>query len=101
MQDADDTITSLRFTTRKDYEDWMARLEKLPAYVEQTTALLREGIKEKIVLPKNCDGPHPRADRQAGRGQTRGQPVLPALQDPAAPTSRRRKSRPCARTRSR
>ena len=52
VQDADDTITSLRFTTRKDYEDWMARLEKLPAYVEQTTALLREGIKEKIVLPK-------------------------------------------------
>ena len=52
VQDADETINNLRFTTRKDYEDWMARLEKLPAYVEQNTALMREGIKEKIVLPK-------------------------------------------------
>ena len=52
VQDADETINNLRFTTRKDYEDWMARLEKLPAYVEQTTTLLRQGIKENIVLPK-------------------------------------------------
>ena len=52
VQDADETINNLRFTTRKDYEDWMARLEKLPAYVEQNTALMRQGIREKIVLPK-------------------------------------------------
>jgi uncharacterized protein (DUF885 family) len=31
----------------KDYEDWIARLRGLPAYLEQTAALLRLGIAEK------------------------------------------------------
>ena len=52
VQDADNTITSLRFSTLKDYRDWLARLQKLPAYLEQTTAVMREGIREKILLPK-------------------------------------------------
>ena len=52
VQDADNTATNLRFTTRKDYDDWTARLEKLPAYIEQTTSRMREGIKERVLLPK-------------------------------------------------
>ena len=52
MQTADDVVTSLRFATLKDYQDWVARLERLPTLIEQTTALMREGIREKILLPK-------------------------------------------------
>ena len=52
VQTADDLITSLRFSTPEDYRNWLARLEKLPTLIEQTTALMREGIKENILLPK-------------------------------------------------
>ena len=52
VQTADDTITGLRFDTPGDYNHWLARLEKLPTLIDQTTALMREGIKEHILLPK-------------------------------------------------
>ena len=43
---------ALRFTTAKDYEDWLARLKTLPVRIAQTIALMRQGIKEGIVYPK-------------------------------------------------
>lgn len=43
---------ALRFTTLKDYEDWLARLKHLPVRIEQTIALMRRGIKEGIIYPK-------------------------------------------------
>ena len=52
IQTANELADSLRFQTVKDYEDWVARLKGLPPYVEQTTALLREGIHAGIVHPK-------------------------------------------------
>ena len=52
VQNSDDLLTSLRFTKRKDYEDWCARLEKLPTLIAQETALMREGIKEHVLQPK-------------------------------------------------
>ena len=52
VQTADDLAEALRFDTLKDYEDWLARLTALPDYVEQTIALMREGIKQQILLPK-------------------------------------------------
>ncbi len=52
VQDADDLLTNLRFAKKKDYEDWCARLEKLPALIEQTTALMRQGMEEHILQPK-------------------------------------------------
>lgn len=36
----------------KDYEDWVARLKSFPAYTEQTIALMREGIKQKVLQPQ-------------------------------------------------
>jgi uncharacterized protein (DUF885 family) len=52
VQTADDVITSLPFNTVKDYQNWLERLDKLPDLIAQTTALMREGMKEKILLPK-------------------------------------------------
>src|SRR4030095_1322835 len=42
----------LRFETVKDYQDWLARLKTLPLRIEQTIALMRLGIKERVVHPK-------------------------------------------------
>ena len=52
VQTADDLADALRFETLKDYDDWLARLRALPVYIEQTTALMREGIQHRILLPK-------------------------------------------------
>ncbi len=49
---ADEMASSLRFDTLKDYEDWLARLRAYPASLDQATALMREGIKRRIVQPK-------------------------------------------------
>src|SRR5205807_1053175 len=33
-------------------EDWLARLRAFPAYMQQTIALMREGIGRRMLLPK-------------------------------------------------
>ncbi|MGH7817304.1 MAG: DUF885 family protein, partial [Candidatus Binatia bacterium] len=43
---------ALRFETVKDYDDWLERLRALPAHIEKTVALMRQGIKERIIHPK-------------------------------------------------
>lgn len=52
IQTANELADSLRFTTVKDYEDWLARLRAFSGYMDQTMTLMREGIKEKMMLPK-------------------------------------------------
>ena len=52
IQTADELADSLRFEAVKDYEDWLGRLERFPALMEQTIALLREGIRVGRVQPK-------------------------------------------------
>jgi len=52
IQTQNELADSLRFETLKDYEDWIARLNSFPAYMDQTIALMREGAKARIVLPK-------------------------------------------------
>jgi uncharacterized protein (DUF885 family) len=51
-QTIDDLGTSLRFETLKDYEDWLARLRAVPAHLDQVTALLRQGMRERMVHPR-------------------------------------------------
>jgi uncharacterized protein (DUF885 family) len=43
---------ALRFETVKDYEDWIARLRSFGGYMDQTIALMREGMRRHIVQPK-------------------------------------------------
>ncbi|MDT7603667.1 MAG: hypothetical protein QOF61_1664, partial [Acidobacteriota bacterium] len=52
IQTADDLGELLRFANAKDYDDWIARLSSFPAYMDQTIALLREGIRVKMVHPR-------------------------------------------------
>src|SRR5262249_59858746 len=52
VQNAGQLASQLRFTTLEDYRDWLARLDGLPAYVDQTIALLQEGVRRKMVWPK-------------------------------------------------
>jgi uncharacterized protein (DUF885 family) len=52
IQTADELTELLRFQSVKDYEDWIARMRALPAYVGQTIALMREGVRAKVLFPK-------------------------------------------------
>ena len=47
-----ETAESLGFMSRQDYLDWIARLEKLPNYIEQHIALAKLGIERKVTAPK-------------------------------------------------
>ena len=52
IQSSDDLANQLRFTTVKDYEDWIARLRSFGAYMDQTIALMREGLRTGIKHPR-------------------------------------------------
>jgi uncharacterized protein (DUF885 family) len=52
IQTQDDFATELRFETVKDYEDWIARLRSFPEHIDQTIALLRQGIVARKLKPK-------------------------------------------------
>lgn len=52
QQGAAETISSMPNRSVADYEDILARLEALPAYVEQQQALLQEGLKLGYTPPK-------------------------------------------------
>jgi uncharacterized protein (DUF885 family) len=49
IQTADELADFLQFQTVKDYEDWIARLNAFPAYMEQTLSLMREGKRSGIL----------------------------------------------------
>ncbi len=49
IQTANEIAASLPFTTLRDYEDWLARLESFPRYMDQTLELMRLGVERGIV----------------------------------------------------
>ncbi len=52
IQSQNELADSLRFESIKDYDDWIARMNAFPVYMDQTIALMNEGIKARVVLPK-------------------------------------------------
>ncbi|MFD0738096.1 DUF885 domain-containing protein [Lysobacter koreensis] len=52
VQTAEGIAEVLPFATVQDYRDWLKRLEAVPTMVEQTTVLLREGLKAGNTPPK-------------------------------------------------
>ena len=52
IQTQNELSDSLRFETVKDYDDWIARMNAFPVYMDQTIALMGEGIKARVLLPK-------------------------------------------------
>ena len=52
VQGTEFVVDSLRFQTVKDFDDWLARLDAFPAYMDQNIALMREGMKTNVLLPK-------------------------------------------------
>ena len=52
IQTVEGLVNSLRFETVKDYDDWLARMHSFPAYMDQNIDLMREGIRQRVVLPK-------------------------------------------------
>jgi uncharacterized protein (DUF885 family) len=52
VQTADGLAELLPFATTKDYRDWLKRMDAVPTLVEQSIALMREGVKAGNVPPK-------------------------------------------------
>lgn len=52
IQTAGDNAQTLRFTTQRDYEDWLSRLRSFGTYMDQTIALLRMGAARGYTLPR-------------------------------------------------
>ena len=52
VQNSEQLVDNLSFVTRKDYDDWLARLATFPVYIDQNIALMREGLRTNVLLPK-------------------------------------------------
>jgi uncharacterized protein (DUF885 family) len=52
VQTLNETAELLPFAMVKDYEDWIVRLERIGAYVDQTITLMRAGLDERRTKPK-------------------------------------------------
>ncbi len=52
IQTADELADELRFTTVKDFEDWLERLGAYGTYADRTIEVMREGIRQKVVHPR-------------------------------------------------
>jgi uncharacterized protein (DUF885 family) len=52
IQTADGLAEGLNFAEVRDYRDWLARMRALPVAIDQTIALMREGVKQSKAPPR-------------------------------------------------
>lgn len=52
VQTADGLAELLPFASTTDYQDWLKRMDAIPVVIEQSIALMREGVKAGTVPPK-------------------------------------------------
>jgi uncharacterized protein (DUF885 family) len=52
VQTAHEVAELLPFATVRDYEQWIARLERIGPYVDQNIELLREGVRRGLTQPR-------------------------------------------------
>jgi uncharacterized protein (DUF885 family) len=52
IQTSHDIVSSLRFETVKDYEDWIARMRAFPRLMDQTLHLMEDGMLRGLMPPK-------------------------------------------------
>lgn len=52
IQTVDELAALMSFQTIKDYEDWIARLNAFPVYMEQTLSLMQAGKKQNVMWAK-------------------------------------------------
>ena len=52
IQTLDETGNRLRMESAQDYEDWLARLGKVDALMDQTIERMKEGVRQGMVPPK-------------------------------------------------
>ncbi|MFO0337077.1 MAG: DUF885 domain-containing protein [Pseudomonadota bacterium] len=52
VQALNEVAELMRFATAADFETWLTRLERMPAYLDQYAAMLREGAREKRTQPR-------------------------------------------------
>ncbi|HTS79960.1 MAG TPA: DUF885 domain-containing protein [Myxococcaceae bacterium] len=85
VQNAGQLAGQLRFQTLEDYRDWIARLDGFGAYVDQTIALLQEGVRRKMIWPKVVlERIPPQLDALIGAAPTATPFYAPFLRMPAS-----------------
>ena len=52
IQSLTQEIISFPFRDLRDYENWLARIKTFPLFMDQTIALMKEGIKTRILHPR-------------------------------------------------
>lgn len=52
IQSANGIANRIPFSTARHYEDWISRLNSFGTYMDQTLALMRQGISEGLVHPR-------------------------------------------------
>ena len=52
IQTADGLAEGLKFADARDYRDWLARMRTLPEVIDQSIALMREGVRAGKVPPQ-------------------------------------------------
>ncbi len=52
VQTANEVSDVISFSSSEDYDDWITRMRALPLHVDQTIALMKEGIRVGMVHPR-------------------------------------------------